>query len=232
MEQGKITIIGTSHIAKDSIAKVKEKLLENKPDIVAVELDHARLHALLENQKPRFSPAMLKLMGVTGFVFFAIGGLLQRKLGKMIGAIPGEEMKTAIEIARQNGIKIALIDQPMNITMKKLSKISFGEKTRLARDLLLGMAGIGKAPAELKELDLAKTPSEKFIELAMEATRERYPELYKILVADRNEHMAHALLHIMKNEPESKIVAVVGAGHEKEITRILKQKFSADEARQ
>ncbi len=226
MEHGKITIIGTSHIAKDSIAKVKEKLLSEKPEIVAVELDHARLHALLSKEKPRLSLGMLRIMGVTGFVFFVIGGLLQRKLGKLIGAIPGDEMRTAVELARQNGMKVALIDQPMNLTMKSLSRISFREKTRLVGDLLLGMIGLGaKMPAELKNLDLTKTPKGEFVEMAMKATRQRYPGLYKALVSDRNEYMAHALWHISKSEPESKIVAVVGAGHEKEIVKILAKKL-------
>lgn len=218
-----VTIIGTSHIAADSIAKVRQKIAEEKPDIVAVELDHARLHALLAKDKPKFSPAMLKAMGVTGFAFFAIGGFLQRRLGRLIGAVPGEEMKTAVELAKQNGAKIALIDQPMSITMKRLSKIGFREKARLVHDLFLGLIGMGKAPAGLKELDLSKTPASEFVEMAMKTTKERYPQLYKALVSDRNDYMANALTHITRNEPDSKIIAVVGAGHEKEIAKILEK---------
>lgn len=222
MKHGNLTVIGTSHIAKDSIKSVKEKILGEKPDIVAVELDHARLHALLTKEKPKFNAAMIKAMGVTGFAFFIIAGFVQRKLGKLIGAIPGEEMRTAVELARENSIRIALIDQPIGITMKKLSAIGIGEKLKLVRDLLLGMGGLEKAPKKIKELDLSKTPSSEFIELAMKTVKEKYPRLYKALVTDRNEYMAHALTHLMKSEPDSKIVAVVGAGHEKDIIRILK----------
>lgn len=221
MKHRNLTIIGTSHIAKDSIQKVKEEL-EGKPDIVAVELDHARLHALLSKERPKFSLAMLKTMGLTGFAFFAIGGFLQRRLGRLIGAIPGEEMKTAVEIARQNGIRVALIDQPLNITMGRLSRIGMGEKLKLVMDLFLGMAGIGKGVVELKNLDLTKTPSGEFIDAAMKLLKERYPQMHKALVTDRNEYMAHALAHIMKSEPDSRVVAVVGAGHEKEIMRLVK----------
>ena len=60
--------------------------------------------------------------------------------------------------------------------------------------------------------------------MAMKKVRERYPGLYKALVADRNEYMANALARIMKAEPESSIVAVVGAGHESEIIKLLKAK--------
>lgn len=216
-----LTIIGTSHIAKDSVQKVREKLGE-KPDIVAVELDHARLHALLAKEKPRLSLAMIRAMGLTGFAFYAIGGFLQRRLGKLIGAIPGEEMKTAVEIARQNGIRVALIDQPLQITMSKLSKIGLKEKLRLVKDLILGMAGVEKNADKLKDIDLSKTPSGELVEMAIGTVKKRYPQLHKALVTDRNEYMAHALMHIMRSEPESNVVAVVGAGHEKEIARMLK----------
>ncbi len=220
MKYGNLTVIGTSHIAEDSVRRVKESILAEKPAIVAVELDHARLHSLLAEEKPRLSPAMLKIMGVTGFVFFIIASFLQRRLGKLIGAVPGQEMKTAVQVAQQNKARVALIDQPLNITLSSLSRISIREKLKLAMDLILGVVGIG---TEKVQFDLAKTPSSGFVEMAMKKVRERYPQLYKALVADRNEHMANALARIMKAEPESKIVAVVGAGHEKEIVKLVKR---------
>ena len=223
MKYGNLTLIGTSHIAKDSVRNVEETILAEKPDIVAVELDHARLHALLSNEKPRFSLGMLRVMGFTGFVFFAIGGFLQRKLGRLIGAVPGQEMKTAVETARQNVIRVALIDQPLNITMNNISAIKAGEKLKLARDLILGVTGLEKEEARI---DLSKTPTRSFVEMAMKKVKERYPGLYKALVADRNVYMARMLSRIMHLEPQSRIVAVVGAGHEKEILRILKTEIS------
>ena len=42
-----IFIIGTSHIARQSINDIKKRFSELNPDIVCVELDHKRLHALL-----------------------------------------------------------------------------------------------------------------------------------------------------------------------------------------
>jgi len=221
MKQGNIIIIGTSHIAKDSVQKVRQTILEEKPGVVAVELDYPRLHALLSREKQRFSLGMLTSMGFTGFMFFIIGGFLQRQLGRMIGAVPGEEMKTAVETARENKIRVALIDQPFNITMSRLSKISIGERLKLAGDIFLGFFGVG-ADRTVKNMDLSKVPSSRFIEFAMGKVRGRYPGLYKALVTDRNEYMARMLAQIMKSEPDSKIVAVVGAGHEKEIVELLK----------
>lgn len=223
MKYGNITVIGTSHIAKDSIAKVRETILAEKPDIVAVELDHARLHALLSEEKPKFGFAMLRIMGITGLIFFVVGRFLQRKLGKLIGAVPGEEMKTAVEVARLNNTRVALIDQPLNITMLNVSRISLGEKLKLAKDLIFGMSGLEKDKAHIAQVDLSKVPSKDFVETAMKMVRGRYPQLYKALVADRNEYMAKMLAKIIKMEPQSRIVAVVGAGHEREIIRLVKK---------
>ena len=219
MKHGNLTIIGTSHIAEESVRNVSETILSEKPDIVAVELDHARLHAIFSSDKPRMSLAMLQVMGVTGFIFFLIGGFLQRRLGKLIGAVPGQEMKTAVEVAKQNRIRVALIDLPINITMRSISAIRASEKLKLARDLFLGVAGFER---EKEQIDLTKIPPGSFVEIAMKKISKRYPGLYKALVSDRNEHMARVLSRIMKIEPQSRIVAVVGAGHEKEIMRILK----------
>ncbi len=218
MKYGNLTVIGTSHIAEDSVSRVREAIASENAAIVAVELDHARLHALLSEEKPKLSLAMLKVMGLTGFVFFAIASFLQRRLGKLIGAVPGQEMKIAVQIAQENKIKVALIDQPLNITMSNLSRISVREKLKLVRDLVLGVTGI---EAEKVRFDLTKTPSNRFVEMAMKKIRERYPGLYKVLVADRNEYMANMLAKIMKLEPQSKIVAVVGAGHEKELLKLI-----------
>ncbi len=218
MKLGNLTVIGTSHIAKDSVSMVRETMLAEKPDIVAVELDHARLQVMLSDEKPRFSLSMLRLMGLTGALFFFIGNFLQRRLGKIIGASPGEEMKTAVKLARQNGTRVALIDQPFNITMSRISGISMGEKLKLGRDLLFGVTGLEK---EKMRIDLTKVPPESFVRTAMKKVSERYPQLYKALVTDRDNYMAKMLATIIRMEPQSKVVAVVGAGHEREVVRLL-----------
>ena len=46
-----LTIIGTSHIAAESVAKVERTILKEQPAIVALELDRKRLMALLHPQK-------------------------------------------------------------------------------------------------------------------------------------------------------------------------------------
>ena len=45
-----LTVIGTSHIAKESVVQVKRVIEELKPSFVAVELDQARARALLSKK--------------------------------------------------------------------------------------------------------------------------------------------------------------------------------------
>jgi pheromone shutdown protein TraB len=57
----------------------------------------------------------------------------------------------------------------------------------------------------------------------MEQMRDRYPNLYYVLVEERNHVMAKNIYSIMSKNPEKKILAVIGAGHEKEMMKLIKQ---------
>lgn len=215
-----LIIIGTSHIAKDSVQEVKEAFDKHSPDIVAVELDRRRAHALMHNiqAKPRLSD--IKRIGVNGYLFALLGGWLQRKLGEYVGVAPGTEMKTAIQIAQQRNIKAALIDRDIETTMRRFSE-EFGwkEKLNMIKDLIM-------APFSKKHrIDISKVPDKKLITKLLEETKKSYPGIYKALVEERNEIMAENLASIMRENPDASILAVVGAGHEEEIKRILAEKM-------
>ncbi len=213
-----LKIIGTSHIAPESIKKVEKVILETKPDIVAIELDRKRLIALLSKSKQKISFRDIKRVGLKGWLFALIGAWAEKKLGAKVGVSPGAEMLKAAAAAQQVNAKVALIDQDIEITLKKFSKaISWKEKFTFLGDLFKGVVlrkGI--------QFDLAKVPSQKVIDTLIEDVRKRYPNVYRVLVKERNEHMAHKLAHIVKHYPRETIVAVVGAGHEKEIVQLLK----------
>ena len=55
MEYKNLTVIGTSHIAKQSLDDVKHAIEEEKPDLVTLELDKKRLYALISKKKDRIS---------------------------------------------------------------------------------------------------------------------------------------------------------------------------------
>jgi pheromone shutdown-related protein TraB len=214
----KIKIIGTSHIAPESIKKVEKTILETKPDIVAIELDRKRLIALLSKDKHKISYRDIRRVGFKGWLFALIGAWAEKKLGDKVGVSPGADMLKAVSAAQQTGARIALIDQDIEITLKKFSRsLSWKEKFTFLGDLFKGVVlrkGI--------QFDLSKVPPKKLIDKLIEDVRKRYPNIYRVLVKERNEYMAQKLAHIAKHYPDSQIIAVVGAGHEKEIVQLLK----------
>src|SRR3989338_3562402 len=214
-----LVLVGTSHIAIQSIKEVEEIIEKEKPEVVALELDKTRYYTLInKTERRKIGLKEMKIIGVKGFLFAKFGEYAEKKMGSMVGVSPGDEMIKAAEIASKNKCKIALIDQEIKITLKNFSKeITWREKFKFFFDIIKGLLGIGK---KIK-IDLTKVPEKELINEMLKTTKNRYPNLYKVLVEDRNKYMANKLNKLMKNY--SKIVAVVGAGHEDEIVEEIKK---------
>ena len=224
MAHGKVQVIGTSHVAAESISLVRSRIESTKPDIVAVELDARRAHALLHGAKPRLSLGMVRVMGVKGFLFFALASFLQRKIGQVVGVEPGSDMKAALEAAIKANAKIALIDRSIELTMRRLDRaLTWKERARFFADMLVGP--FSREVRELGSVDLRKVPSREVISKVLALLKAKYPALYAVLVEERNEHMANALADIVRRHPDSSVVAVVGAGHEDSLAALLRQKL-------
>jgi len=226
MEYKNLVLIGTSHIARQSIAEVKYAIENYNPSVVALELDAKRLPALLQKEKRGISWRDIRRVGVKGFLFALLGQWAEQKLGEIVKVSPGSEMKTAYKLAMQKNIKVALIDQDIEVTLKNLSKrMSWKEKWNFIVDILKAVILRKKEV----EFDLTKVPEKKVIDKMIGEVKKRYPNIHKVLIGDRNKIMARRLYRIMGKE-EGKIVAIVGAGHEEEIIGLIKglEKRKAD----
>ena len=222
MRYKNLIVIGTSHIAPESLAEVEQVLRKYEPGIVAIELDPKRLSALLSKRKQKPKLRDIKRIGFKGFLFSLIGAWVEKKLGQQVGVAPGTEMVKAVRIARELGSQVALIDQDIEITLRRFSdSLSWKERGRLLGDILKGI--ITRKP-EIT-FDLTKVPSQKTIARLIAKVHKRYPNIYRVLVTERNIVMGRNLAHIMLHYPETLIVAIIGAGHEKEIVRIAKQQL-------
>src|SRR3989338_2702256 len=122
MEYGNLTIIGTSHIARQSLKDVEEAIIKKNPDIIALELDKKRLYSLIHKPEGKISIYSIRRIGLKGYIFSLIGAWAERKLGKMVGVSPGSEMKNAINLAKKGRMEIALVDQDIEITLKRFSQ--------------------------------------------------------------------------------------------------------------
>ncbi len=219
-----LKIIGTSHIAKQSIDEITTAIEEDQPDIVAVELDVQRAAALLEQKKTKISLREISKIGLRGYVFVKIGQYVQQKLGKIVGVAPGSEMKTALELARKKGIKVAFIDQPIQVTLRNFSnELTWKEKGRFALDMVFGLFFPKKQLQKyaLEKFDLRRVPEQKVIANIINEMKKQYPSVYKTLITDRNKYMVKQLVKVLREHPEKKILAVVGAGHKEGMEKLL-----------
>jgi pheromone shutdown protein TraB len=170
-------------------------------------------------------------VGVKGYLFAVIGGYVQRKLGNAVGVMPGSEMKLAVKLAAKNKLKVALIDRDVAITLKRFSqKLSWVERGRFVADIFKGIFFRKKAMAEIgltdPAVDLSKVPGKELIKKMMKHLEKRYPNIYLVLVHERNRIMSNNLYKMMMREPDTKILAVVGAGHEDAMMEMIKKKFT------
>ena len=226
----KMQIIGTSHIASQSVKQIKRAFsAETKPDIVAIELDAARAKQIFD------APATPKMrdiskLGFMGYSFALIGGFVQRKFGAKVGLKPGEDMRTAIKEAKRHARPLFFIDQPIQKTLQNISKkMSFWEKSKLAFYAL----GIIFVPLfeifkrNKKTLDLKKVPPEDVIEESIGTLKKKFPGLYAALITDRNKHMVRNLRYLATRYPDKNFLVIVGAGHRDAMAKALTTKAVA-----
>jgi pheromone shutdown-related protein TraB len=219
MKYKNLNLIGTSHIAEESLREVQRSIEKGKPDIVALELDRKRLAALMQRKPRKVRLRDIRRVGIKGFLFSLIGAWAEKKLGEQVGVKPGSEMILAVKLAKKNKLLLALIDQDIEITLKRFSQeLSWKEKWFFIIDIV-------KAVIFKKRevhFDLRRVPSQKIITKLIKKVRKRYPHIYKVLVTERNDVMARNLFNIMQQNPNKKILGIIGAGHEKEIINIIK----------
>jgi len=218
-----LVIIGTSHISTQSVSEIKKAFLKQDPDIVCLELDQRRYAGLISGERRKPSLSAIKDIGIFGYLFLHLGSYLQKKLGDIANMNPGADMLTAAHLAQKGHKHLFLIDRDILITLHRLSqKFTAKEKWRLFTDLLT-------APFSKKKIriDLTKVPPSALITQLLTELKSRYPNLYLVLVHERNVHMAAVLYQVINQNPEKRILAIVGAGHEQEIRELLEKKIAA-----
>ena len=215
-----IYIAGTSHIAQESKHLIQKSFAEFKPEVVALELDVSRFHALMsEKQGTRSSSGALKQFGIRGFLFFSIGRFIQKRLSKIVNTEPGIEMKEAISLAKKNNIPIILIDRPIDITMKRVSaSLNFRFLLSLFKDLLTS-----PFKAKKRRFNLNTIPNDQLVGYLISEMKKTYPQLYKVLVEERDIYMSKKIIAFAKQNPNKKLLVVVGLGHKAGLSQRLNQ---------
>lgn len=212
-----LKIIGTAHVSKESIDEVKEAIILNQPDVVAVELDMNRYQNMMAEKNGQEKPDVnirdiIKGDKLSIFLVSMFLSYLQRKIGDDLGVKPGSEMIAAIETAEETGAKVALIDRDISVTLKRaLNEMSFIEKAKF----VFGIIASFFSKDEIEDVESIKD-GDTLTEV-MEYFKEMSPKAYSVLVSERDAYMANML----QNVEGENVIAVVGAGHKKGITEYM-----------
>jgi pheromone shutdown-related protein TraB len=206
-----IILIGTAHISEESVNEVRQAIATYKPDIVAVELCQRRYDTITKKDKWENTPVTALIKSNNAYFMLAQTFLssIQRRLGEEYGVEPGSEMIAAMQEAKKNNIKVALVDRDITVTLKRAwQKMGIREKFRVIWEFLKAMLGYDEE--ELEDLDLKELMKQDVISQMMEEFSKIAPSAAMVLISERDQYIAKK---IFEESNKGKVVAVVGAGH-------------------
>ncbi len=209
-----ITIIGSAHVF-DISDSIEREIREREPTVVAVELDRQRYEALKRRGEGERGKVPL---------IYRLLQLVQKRIAKKFGVQVGEEMLTAVDTAEEINAKVAFIDLPAQIVLKRLiDEMSFKEKIKLFGGAVIGLF-ISKERVE-KEVEnyYSEGDSGGTSGIFSGPIEEQMPALSRILIRDRNKFMAENLRELEKRF--GSVLAVVGDGHVPGLKSELKDRY-------
>lgn len=234
-----IHIVGTAHVSQKSIDEVREAVDTINPDVIAIELDPGRFAALKQQMKEakdaadgtaptpdtHESPEIRDLLkgNFTLMLVQWILAYVQRKIGMNVGIEPGAEMKEAIRLAEERGIRLVLIDRDIRITLARFwGGMKILEKIKLIWALMQSIFAADDEDDETAEgidkVAIDELTNPDIIEMALEEFRKFSPNGAKALIDERDAYLAHGVIDLEKS-PYERAVVVVGAGHVPGITK-------------
>lgn len=213
-----IILVGTAHISKESIEESAQAIRTERPDCVCVELDEGRLQAL-KNEKGWQELDVIKVLKEgKGFLLLAnlVLSSFQRRMGADVGVKPGDEMKEALRVAGEEGIPTALVDRPIQVTLKRAwAKNSLWGKAKL----LATLVGSAFSDDEIKAEDIEELKDSGAMDSMMAELAKELPAVKEVLIDERDRYLASHIWEAKGN----KIVAILGAGHLPGTEAIIKE---------
>jgi len=207
-----LTLLGTAHVSRASVDKVRELLQGGDYDAVAVELCPSRHQALMDPD----TLARMDLFSVIrqGRVYMVVASLAlaayQQRLADQFGIEPGAEQRAAILAARERRLPVLLVDREIGVTLKRTAgNLSWWKRFGLFSGLLATLLSREEVTEEeierLKEGDVLETTCAEFAEDRR--------DLYVPLIDERDRYMAARLRREIAGKHHEKVLAVLGAGH-------------------
>lgn len=194
-----ITLIGTGHVF-DLRARLQREVLARMPDVVCLELDPGRLRALLARKHGTLKPGDVPLA-------YRMLSDFQGRIASGNGIQPGDELLAAFEAAQQARLPVELIDLDAQVAFQRLwASMGWVERGRLLGSAFVSMV-LPKGMVEEQLEEMQADYEGVFAQMA-----EEFPTVKRVLIDERNEHMA-GRLRALREQGRERIVAVVGDGH-------------------
>ena len=213
-----IILIGTAHISQESCNEVKKAVEEKSPDCVAIELDEGRYKSLNNPEDWKNLDIVKVLKANQGFLLLAnlvLSGF-QRRMGSNVGVKPGDEMRAADNCAKERNIPVAMVDRPIQTTLRRAWAVnSFWGKCKLISALLA--SAFDKEEVSGEQIENLKNSSE--MDSLMKELADYMPVVKKVLIDERDRYLASKIWDCKGK----KTLAVLGAGHLPGVEAYLKE---------
>ena len=197
-----IILVGVGHVF-DIAEQVRQIIIQHMPAAIGLELDRNRFHVLLARDRGEELPKK--------------GGALarfQERIAKDFGVEAGDEMLAGHKAAAEINAKLLLIDMNINIVLRRITKqMTRREKLKMFCSLF-AMPFIRKKTVE-REMEKYSEEGETYLNEVGKA----FPTIKRILLDDRNVHMATNLKKM--EEQYGTVMAIIGDGHVPGISRIM-----------
>ena len=213
LNNSEVTLIGTAHVSQLSVQMVEENIASGDYDCVAVELCSPRLENITNQDwwknldiyqvfKKKKAGLLLINLALTAY---------QKRLAERLGVEAGKEMIRAVELARENGLRLEVIDRNISTTLHRLmTEVSFWQKFKIVGGLIAGVF-VGEEISEEQIEDLKKGD---MLHSVVSEFGEELPQIKRVLIDERDEYMVGRLAQISESShAPKKILALVGAGH-------------------
>ena len=199
-----ITLLGTAHISRESVAEVERVIREERPERVCVEIDAGRYNSIVK--KNDWSSLRIDQILREGKGFLLLGNLVLSSFQRRLG----------LEL----GIPYSFCDREIQTTLKRAwSKSGFWGKNKMLAALLGSVINTEK----LTEKEIEELKKKSALEGMMDELASFLPSVKRVLIDERDQYLAENIFAC----GEGRILAVVGAGHVPGITAWL-ERLAAD----
>ena len=207
-------LIGTAHVSQRSVEEVAHVIQTLRPDTVCVELCATRHQTLTqENQWQKLNVVDVIKQGKALMLLASLAlSSFQRKMGDKLGVKPGAELLEGVKQAEAVGAELVLADRDIQVTLKRTwGNLSLWKKTQVIAGLMESVIG----SEDISEEELEKMKEKDHLHDMMEEFAKAMPDVKKPLIDERDQY----LMSKIEEAPGQTVVAVVGAGHVRGMTR-------------